>query len=232
MKDEGHSLLEWVAYHRLIGFDNICVYTNNCQDGTDDMLIRLQKMGYVQHFRNDVPKGKKPQPNALLLGLKNPEVTDSDWVLTMDADEFVNIKVGDGSVQELVDAVPDDAEGIMITWRFYGSNDILDWRPGLVTESYTRGAPDKFRKGWGVKSMVRPFPNMKFGIHRPSIKQRASNPERVAQLEALNWVNGGGKPMTTSFKAGGWRSTGPTLSYEFVDVQPTHWRPWEERDIS
>ena len=218
MKDEGHSLLEWVAYHRLIGFDNICVYTNNCQDGTDDMLIRLQELGYVQHFRNDVPKGKKPQPNALLLGLKNPEVTDSDWVLTMDADEFVNIKVGDGSVQELVDAVPDDAEGIMITWRFYGSNDILDWRPGLVTESYTRGAPDKFRKGWGVKSMVRPFPNMKFGIHRPSIKQRASNPERVAQLEALNWVNGGGKPMTTSFKAGGWRSTGPTLSYEFVEM--------------
>jgi len=218
MKDEGHSLLEWVAYHRLIGFDNICVYTNNCQDGTDDMLIRLQEMGYVQHFRNDVPMGKKPQPNALLLGLKNPEVTDSDWVLTMDADEFVNIKVGDGSVQELVDAVPDDAEGIMITWRFYGSNDILDWRPGLVTESYTSGAPDKFRKGWGVKSMVRPFPNMKFGIHRPSIKQRASNPERVAQLEALNWVNGGGKPMTSSFKAGGWRSTGPTLSYEYVEM--------------
>lgn len=22
------------------------------------------------------------------------------------------------------------------------------------------------------------------------------------------------------------------LSYEFVDVHPTHWRPWEERDIS
>ena len=218
MKDEGHSLVEWVAYHSLLGFDNICVYTNNCQDGTDEMLIRLQEMGYVQHFRNDVPKGKKPQPNALHLGMKNPEVMDSDWVLTMDADEFVNIKLGDGTVQELVDAMPDDTEGIMITWRFYGSNEILDWRPGLVTESYTRGAPDKFRKGWGVKSMVRPFPNMKFGIHRPSIKQRNSNPERVAQLEALKWVNGGGKPMTSSFKTGGWRSTGPTLSYEFVEL--------------
>lgn len=218
MKDEGHSLLEWVAYHRLIGFDNICVYTNNCQDGTDDMLIRLQELGHVQHFRNDVPIGKKPQPSALLYGLKNPEVMDSDWIMTMDADEFVNIKVGDGTVQDLVAVMPDDAQGIMMTWRFYGSNDVLDWQPGLVTETYTHAAPDKFRKGWGVKSMVRPYPNMKFGIHRPSIKQRSSNPEHVNQLEALRWVNGGGDPMTTSFKAGGWRSTGPTLSYKYVEL--------------
>ncbi len=218
MKDEGHCLLEWVAYHHLIGFDNICVYTNNCQDGSDEMLMRLQELGYCQHFRNDVPKGKKPQPNALHLAHKNPEVTDSEWIMTMDADEFVNIKVGDGTVPELIAAMPDDSEGIMVTWRFYGSNDVLDWRPGLVIESYTRGAPDKFRKGWGVKSMIRPYPNMKFGIHRPSIKQKSSNPARVEQLKALRWVNGGGQPMTTSFKESGWRSTGPTLSYDFVEL--------------
>ncbi len=218
MKDEGHCLLEWVAYHHLAGFDNICVYTNNCLDGTDDMLIRLQEMGYCQHFRNEVPKGKKPQPHALWLAHKNPEVTDSEWILTMDADEFVNIKVGDGTVADLMGAMPEDAEGIMLTWRFYGSNDVLDWRPGLVIETYTQGAPDRFRKGWGVKSMVRPYEHMKFGIHRPSIKQKGSNPARVEQLQALNWVNGGGQPMTTSFKASGWRSTGPTLSYEFVEL--------------
>lgn len=218
MKDEGHCLLEWVAYHHLIGFDNICVYTNNCQDGTDQMLMRLQEMGYCQHFRNDVPKGKKPQPHALWLAGKNKQITDSEWILTMDADEFVNIKVGNGHVQELIDAVPEDSEGIMITWRFYGSNDVLDWRPGLVTESYTRGAPDKFRKGWGVKSMVRPFDDMKFGIHRPSIKHKASKEGQVEKLLALKWVNGGGQPMTESFKKSGWRSTGPTLSYDFVEM--------------
>lgn len=218
MKDEGHCLLEWVAYHHLIGFDNICVYTNNCQDGTDDMLIRLQEMGYCQHFRNDVPKGKKPQPHALWLAGKNAEITDSDWILTMDADEFVNIKVGEGRVQDLIDAVPEDSEGIMFTWRFYGSNDLVDWRPGLVTESYTRHAPLRFRKGWGVKSMVRPFPEMKFGIHRPSIKHKASKDGQIDKLLALKWVNGGGKPMTDSFKKSGWRSTGPTISYDLVEM--------------
>jgi len=217
MKDEGHCLLEWVAYHHLAGFDNICVYTNNCADGTDEMLIRLQELGYCRHFRNEVPDGKKPQPHALWLAGKNPEVTDSDWVLTMDADEFVNIKVGDGTVQELVDAVPEDSEGIVITWRFYGSNDLVDWRPGLVTESYTRGAPDQFRKGWGVKTMFRPFKDMKFGIHRPSIKHKSTDGQ-IDNLLARKWVNGGGKPMTDSFKRSGWRSTRPTLSYDLVEM--------------
>ncbi len=217
MKDEGHCLLEWVAYHHLAGFDNICVYTNNCADGTDEMLIRLQEMGYCQHFRNDVPQGKKPQPHALWLAGKNTEVTDSDWILTMDADEFVNIKVGDGTVQDLVDAIPDDSEGIVITWRFYGSNDLVDWRPGLVTESYTRGAPDQFRKGWGVKTMFRPFKDMKFGIHRPSIKHKSTDGQ-IDNLLARKWVNGGGKPMTDSFKRSGWRSTKPTLSYSLVEM--------------
>lgn len=41
MKDEGHSLVEWVAYHKHASFDNICVYINNCGDGTAAMLMRL-----------------------------------------------------------------------------------------------------------------------------------------------------------------------------------------------
>lgn len=39
MKDEGYSFVEWVVFYNYIGFDNICVYINNCGDGIDDMLI-------------------------------------------------------------------------------------------------------------------------------------------------------------------------------------------------
>ena len=41
MKDEGPFLLEWVAYHRLIGVNDILVFTNDCSDGTDQMLERI-----------------------------------------------------------------------------------------------------------------------------------------------------------------------------------------------
>lgn len=218
MKDEGHSLIEWVAYHRHVGFDNICVYTNNCNDGTDDMLIRLEELGYCKHFRNEVPPGKKPQPNALHLAMKNPEVTETEWLMVMDADEFVSIKAGRGKVWHLIEAMPDDTNAIAITWRFFGANDITDWNPGLVTECYTRAAPDKFRKGWGVKTMFRPYPHMKFGIHRPSIKGARTDPERAKQIMAMKWVNGSGQPMHEGFAMSGWRSTGKTLGYKHVEL--------------
>ena len=218
MKDEGHSLVEWVAYHRHIGFDNIVVYTNNCGDGTDDMLIRLQEMGWVQHFRNDVPEGKKPQPNALMLGTQNPEVTDSDWILTMDADEFLSIKVGRGRISDLVEKMDPAAAAMAITWRFFGSNGITDWNPGLVIENYTRAAPDKFKKGWGVKTLFRPYRDMKLGIHRPHIKKAKQEPENAKLLYDQLWLNGSGQPMPDEFSLSGWRSTKPTLGYKWAEL--------------
>ncbi len=218
MKDEGHSLVEWVAFHKHIGFDNICVYTNNCGDGTDDMLIRLQELGWVQHFRNDVPEGKKPQPHALELATANPEVMDSEWVLTMDADEFLSIKCGKGHITDLVEHIPAEAQAMAITWRFFGSSELTPWNPGLVTEMYTRAAPDKFKKGWGVKTLFRPYPFAKLGIHRPHIKNAKQKPERAKTLFDQVWVNGSGERMPDDFSLSGWRSTKPTLGYDLVEL--------------
>ncbi|WP_254447292.1 glycosyltransferase family 2 protein [Ruegeria sp. HKCCA5426] len=218
MKDEGHSLVEWVAYHKHIGFDNIVVYTNDCTDGTDDMLIRLQELGWVQHFRNDVPEGRKPQPNALALGTRNPEVTDSEWILTMDADEFLSIKVGRGWITDLVENIDPKADGIAITWRFFGSNDLTRWDPGLAIESYTRSAPDRFPKGWGVKTLFKPYRDMKLGIHRPHIKKAKKLPANAKLLLDQFWLNGSGDPMPHEFSLSGWRSTKPTLGYDLVEM--------------
>ena len=218
MKDEGHSLLEWVAFHRHIGFDRISVYTNNCSDGTDDMLIRLEEMGLDRHFRNDVPAGKKPQPHALSLATRNPVVTNADWLLVMDADEFVSVKLKRGRITDLIDALPEGTDAIALTWRFFGSNGLTDWNPGFVTESYTRAAPDKFRKGWGVKTLFRPYEGMRLGIHRPHIKSLKTDPEAARILRDQAWVNGSGKPMPKEFNLSGWRSTKPTLGYKWAEL--------------
>ena len=218
MKDEGHSLVEWVAYHTHIGFDNICVYTNNCGDGTDDMLIRLEELGWVKHFRNDVPEGRKPQPNALTLGTQNPDVMDSEWILVMDADEFLSIKCGRGRISDLVERIPDEAQAMAITWRFFGSSGQTDWNPGLVIESYTHGAPDKFKKGWGVKTLFRPYRDIKLGIHRPSIKKAKQDPANAKLMFDQVWVNGSGERMPDEFSLSGWRSTKPTLGYKLAEM--------------
>ncbi len=218
MKDEGHSLVEWVAYHRHIGFDNICVYTNDCSDGTDDMLIRLQEMGWVRHFRNDVPDGKRPQPNALSLATANRQVMDSEWVLVMDADEFLSIKCGRGTIRDLAARIPPEAQAMAITWRFFGSSGITEWNPGLVIESYTKAAPDQFKKGWGVKTLFKPYRDIKLGIHRPSIKKARQEPANAKLMFDQIWVNGSGQKMPDEFSLSGWRSTKPTLGYKLAEL--------------
>lgn len=219
MKDEGPDLLEWVAFHRMIGFDNICVFTNDCSDGTDAMLDRLAEMGELRRFDNRIPPGKKPQPHALTLAQKTAEVADSDWILVMDADEFLHVKAGSGRVEDLIAACPPKTDAIAVTWRIMGSNGLVDWHPGLVTESYTRGAPDGFRKGWGVKTLFRPFAHMKFGIHRPGVKQEGRFPERVEALADQLWVNGAGRPLPRRIKTSAWRSSGPTVGYDLAEMR-------------
>lgn len=212
MKDEAPFLLHWIAHHRLIGFDRIVVFTNDCSDGTDAMLDRLQAMGEVSHHRNKIPEDGKPQPLALRRALKLDEVTDSDWLIALDVDEYINVKLGAGHLDDLLASAP-QADGFALTWRMMGGNGLRDWTDTPVTEAYTRGAPDLFRKGWGLKTLFRPFEAMKLGIHRPTVKGRDK-----AALAARAWVNGSGKPMTPRFMEGMWRSSLATLGYAHAEI--------------
>ena len=120
MKDEAPYLLEWFAHHLAVGFTDILVYTNDCSDGTDEMLIRLEELGLGHHRRNVIPEGIKPQPSAIKHAQTEPLVGAADWVILFDADEFLTIKLGDGTVDGLITAA-EDANGIVVTWRTFGS---------------------------------------------------------------------------------------------------------------
>jgi hypothetical protein len=54
-KNEGAFLLEWIAYHKIIGFTDIVILSNDCEDGSDEMLDHLSKSGEIIHLRNDGP---------------------------------------------------------------------------------------------------------------------------------------------------------------------------------
>ncbi|WP_413851471.1 glycosyltransferase family 2 protein, partial [Tateyamaria sp.] len=55
MRNEGAFLLEWLAHHRAVGVDHFVVFSNDCDDGTDDMLDKLAELGWLTHVRNDGP---------------------------------------------------------------------------------------------------------------------------------------------------------------------------------
>ncbi len=215
MKNEGPFILEWIAYHRAIGVDNFMVFTNDCTDGTDDFHDLLMEKGIVQHRDNPFrDTGLKPQHAALQAGEEEDIIKNADWVICMDVDEFINIKVGDGTLTDLFKAVP-DANMISLTWRLFGNSDIHEFKDGPIIADYTRCAHEMTRKphqAWGFKTLFRNIGLFKkLGVHRP----KGLNPQL---WEAINWVNGSGKPMPKEFFRNAWRSTQETVGYDLVSL--------------
>lgn len=217
MKDEGPFVLEWIAHHLAVGFTDILVYTNDCSDGTDDMLIRLEELGLAHHRRNVIPPGQRPQPSALNHAQDEPLVGQSDWVLVFDADEFLCIKHGDGTLDPMLDAAVDQgANGIVITWRIFGSGGVQEWSRAPVTEQYLMAAPADWNKGWGVKTLFRFDPDhWKLGIHRPKMKNKWLETDYP---RSIKWLNGSGRPMEDYFKFRGWRSITRTIGYDWAQM--------------
>lgn len=217
MKDEAPFLLEWFAHHLAVGFTNILVYTNDCSDGTDTMLQRLEELGLGHHRENVIAEGVKPQPSALKHAQAEPVVRQADWVLNFDADEFLCIRHPSHSVEGMIDdAVAQDANGIVITWRIFGSAGVVDWSRDPVTEQYVKAAPPMWNKGWGVKTLFKFDPKYwKLGIHRPSIKNKWLETDFP---DSVKWLNGSGRPMEDYFKFRGWRSIRRTVGYDWAQM--------------
>ena len=49
-RNEGPFLIEWLAYHKAIGFKRIVVGANDCTDGSHEMLTRLAELGEVEYY--------------------------------------------------------------------------------------------------------------------------------------------------------------------------------------
>ena len=121
VRNEAAFLLDWLAWHRSVGMDDFVVVSNDCEDGTDLMLDRLQAMGWLTHIRNAPPYGKGGiQFSGLKLAKAAKAVQQAAWLLVLDIDEFVCVHVGERTLADLIAALP-EATAITLTWRVFGN---------------------------------------------------------------------------------------------------------------
>ena len=214
MKNEAPYILEWVAYHRAIGVDNFLIYTNGCEDGTDEILDRLQELGLLQHRLNDEWKGKSPQQFALNKSLKEPVVRNAEWLIHIDVDEFMNVRCGNGTLDDFFALVP-DATNVAMTWRLFGNNGVDRMDDDLVIAEFETCAPKfcpKPHTVWGFKTMFRNNgAYAKMSCHRPN-KLDPDWKNRV------NWVNGSGEDITGEMAERGWRSSMKSIGYDYLQL--------------
>jgi hypothetical protein len=195
VRNEGAFLIEWLAHHRACGVTDFLVFSNDCDDGTEAMLDRLEALGWLRHVRNPGPHPEGPQWAALKQADRHPLVTEADWVLPLDIDEFVNVHVGDRTIPALLAALP-EASAITLTWRVFGNGGIVRYEDAPITETFTRAAPKLVHWPWRgllFKTLVKNDGSYgKLGVHRP----RAPVAERMSQQR---WFGGLGRELPAAF---------------------------------
>ena len=195
VKNEGPFLLEWIAFHRLLGVTDFLFYSNDCTDATDRLLDALARAGVVHHLPNPA-QGRNYQMEALKDARKQDVLLDADWVWIADVDEFPNIHVGDHSFAALIDACG-DPHAISLTFQFFANCGIETFQDRPVIEQFTKTHnPDLWcgESAIEVKSLIRSdFPVKYYGAHRPFFKDKLPKGKRPS------WTDGSGRAVPHRF---------------------------------
>lgn len=195
MKNEGPYILEWVAHHLAIGFGHFIVVTNDCADGTDEILLALQRQGLVTHVINprvlSVEVGKW-QIAALKIAQYYPAYRRAKWILHSDVDEFVHLEAPLTQVSDLVERLaPVDA--ISLTSTPYSGDNRVEMRDEPVCDQFTMmsriPSQDEFT---AIKTLYRnALPWSPRRNHRPIMRDFSAL--------GLVWKDGSGNQLPPSF---------------------------------
>lgn len=193
VKNEGPFLLEWIAFHRVIGVTDFLFYSNDCSDCTDDLLDRLQEHGIVRHLPNPATN-RNYQMQALKDARRQDVVKRADWVWIADVDEFPNIHAGAHGFADLI-AACGNPQAISLTFQFFANDRVEGFEDRPVIAQFLRTHnPDIWcaETAIEVKTLIRQdFPLDYYGAHRPFHDEDAAQP---------SWTDGSGRPVPRAFR--------------------------------
>lgn len=154
-KCEARYLVEWIAYHRVLGVPRFFVADNGGDDGTSELLQALDAAGLIvrldwreaMYFQLDFYNRTIPN----LIGLV-------DVVAVVDCDEFFRPLDGCASLPEAVAGYFSNPATVVvgINWASYGSSGRVAAGEGLVLERFTKRARQDFERNRLIKCFIRP----------------------------------------------------------------------------
>jgi len=138
VRNEAPYLIEWIAHYRAIGVDHFFIYTNDNDDGTDDVLSWLSKTGRVTPIFTTAAKGVNVQfknyEHAVTL---LPELRLFKWVIVVDGDEFlVPSAKYDYHLPTLLATANEDIDAIVFPWKWRLWERCFERTHGLLWERF------------------------------------------------------------------------------------------------
>lgn len=197
--DAAPWLLEWVAYHRLIGVTRIFAFSHGCTDGSDRMLDDLAAAGLVEHHRNDPGPGLPEVPAARACARALPLLAPGTWALPMAVHDFLAIRAGEGRLDDLLAALPPGATAVALRTRLFGSGGLVAASAEPRLARFTAAAaetpqlPDRAR---AIRMLFRAEGVATLGERRPWYRREAMGGQRI--------LDGGGADRTAQLLREGW----------------------------
>ena len=142
------NIKEWVAHHLILGFDLIYIFDHKSITPISQELSKFKKGVIVERCEMDGPI-KMP---LMLRAAKIATTSGADWMLYLDADEFLVLNAFQNVKQMLKHYLL--ADSVAINWLMFGTNNHRkEPEDGLIVENYTKSDAliDKH-----VKTFVRP----------------------------------------------------------------------------
>lgn len=179
VKDEGPFILEWVAHHLVLGFDRICLASNDCSDGSDRLLEALDRAGYVTHVPNMVKPGEIPQHSGYAAIRRKAGIDATEWLMMLDVDEFLNVHVGGHRVGDLTGLAGAEIAIIALNGMCFTDAPEVNWQPGRICPRFPYRLPAGHRANFALKTLTRAPERFK-GIHNHSmVGYRGAEPLQV-----------------------------------------------------
>ena len=165
VKNEASYLLEWIAFHRVYGFDTLIIYDNESTDNTRALLEPLAAHGEIEYrFQQDLPE-IAPQVAALR---DAHERCTTEWIAFLDADEFLLLHQH-RSVGEFLAGFGPEVSQVCINWRLFGSSGQAVRNSGLVIERFRMASMVTDPVNAHVKSFTRTKRFQTPHVHAPFI---------------------------------------------------------------
>jgi hypothetical protein len=167
VRNEGPYFLDWLAYHRAIGFEHAFIYANNNTDGSDTLLEALAREGAITLIHNQPGTHCGPQYKAHAHALSLlPQVLDYRWAALIDLDEYIGLDAQMfGGIDDFLawhETQPVDA--IALCWLMFVAGRSDNWRDDSTLARFTRREAGVNQH---VKSIFRPCKFWNSHAHYP-----------------------------------------------------------------
>jgi len=151
-RDRSQWLVEWLAFHYVVGFRKFYFYAHRCIDDTCEKIKKLSSVLDIKLF--DVQLGgdfvqlKAYQANYNTFG------HEVDWMAFIDGDEFLFPTRAD-CLQDVLEAYRyQKLSALAVYWVIFGSNGHLKEPNGLIIDNYVKRPSYDIIYNHHIKSIV------------------------------------------------------------------------------